>query len=115
VSLQSRGFRKRVVAIVEPDLAPLMRLLGVNEVFEVFSETNILNVFNEVAVVDDIGVIITQKRLIEKIPSGVLEEINSKLYPIIVAIPDNVDDLKMSPVENYRDLIRKFIGFEIHL
>lgn len=39
----------------------------------------------------------------------------SSLYPIIVELPDNPRDLEISVQEYYKDLIRKFIGYEIYL
>lgn len=104
---------KKVVAVVKPELAPLMRILGVEEVLEV-DEVSAESI-KRIAESDDIGVVLTQKSLIEKIPSGILEDVQSRLYPIIVVLPDSVEDMRRSSMDVYRDIIRKFIGFELYI
>lgn len=105
---------KKIVAIVKPELSPLMKMLGAQEVLEA-DETNVIELFKNVVGLDDVGIVLTQKSLIEKIPSTILEDMQSKLYPIIVTLPDSVEEVKKSPIEVYRDIIRKFIGFELYL
>lgn len=106
---------KKILAIVKPNLAPLVRALGIVDIIEVFDEAEVLDVFKKATKLEDVGIILIQKSLVECIPASILEDIHSKLYPVLVALPDSVEELKKSPAEIYKDLARKFIGFEIHL
>lgn len=115
MSTQFKEFKRRIVAVVEPGLAPLIKSLGVDEVIEVSGDAEASDAFRKAVMVEDVGIIITQKHVVERVPGSLLEEINSRVYPVVVVIPDNVDELKRNPVEIYRDLVRKFIGFEIYL
>ncbi|MEM4933772.1 MAG: V-type ATP synthase subunit F [Desulfurococcaceae archaeon] len=112
---QFRGSGKRIVAIVKPDLAPLIRILGIEDVVEVYNEAEVLEVFKRIIMSENVGIILIQKRLVEGAPSDVLEDVHSRLYPVLITLPDSVEDLKKNPIEVYRDLVRRFIGFEVHL
>lgn len=105
---------KKIVAIVRPELAPLMKILGVEEVFEA-DETTVTELIKGVVQLDDVGIVLTQKSLIEKIPSSIMEDLQSRLYPITVVLPDSIDDGKKSSMDIYRDIIMRFIGFELHI
>lgn len=115
MSSQLKVLGKKILAIVKPDLAPLMRALGIADIIEVSDETGVLDVFKRVVMLEDVGIVIIQRRLLEGIPASTLEDAHFKLYPAIVILPDNVEELKKSPVEIYKDLVRKFIGFEVYL
>lgn len=115
MALQLKSIKKRIIAVVRPDLSPLMKILGVEEVFEVDDKINVDELFKKVSELDDVGIVLTQKSIIEKISGSVLEDIQSRLYPVIVMLPDSIEEIKKNPMDVYRGLIRKFIGFEIYM
>ncbi|MEM1644972.1 MAG: V-type ATP synthase subunit F [Ignisphaera sp.] len=115
MALQPKLIKKRVVAIVKPDLSPLMKIIGVDEILEVIDKVNVDELFKNVSGPDDVGIILTQKSIIEKVSESVLEDIQSRLSPVIVMLPDSIDEIKKNPMDVYRSLIRKFIGFEIYM
>ncbi|MEM4789316.1 MAG: V-type ATP synthase subunit F [Ignisphaera sp.] len=115
MALQPKLIKKRVVAIVKPDLSPLMKIIGVDEILEVIDKVNVDELFKNVSEPDDVGIILTQKSIIEKVSESVLEDIQSRLFPVIVMLPDSIDEIKKNPMDVYRSLIRKFIGFEIYM
>lgn len=111
---QQLKLAKKIVAIVKPELTPLMKMLGAQEVLEA-DETNVTELFRNVMGLDDVGIVLTQKSLIERVPSTILEDIQTKLYPVVVTLPDSVEEVKRNPIDVYRDVIRKFIGFELYI
>lgn len=115
MALPLKTLGKKVLAIVKPDFAPLVRILGIADVIEVFDEAEVLDVFKKAVKLEDVGIILIQRSLVGNIPASILEDVQSKLYPALIALPDSVEELKKSPTEIYKDLARKFIGVEIHL
>lgn len=115
MALQFKPARKRIIAIVKPDLNPLMKMLGVEEVFEADDKVDVDELFRKVSELDDIGIILTQKSIIERVSESILENIQTKLYPVIIMLPDSIEEIRKNPMDIYRSLIRKFIGFEIYM
>ncbi|MEM1623548.1 MAG: V-type ATP synthase subunit F [Sulfolobales archaeon] len=103
----------KLVAVVKKELVPLVKTLGTTNVVGVDDSTSASTAVEELLQSDDVAVIVVQKSLLRtmKLPA----EVHTKLYPILVEIPDEPGDLTADPREYYRDLIRKFIGYEIHL
>lgn len=103
----------RIVAVVKKELAPLVKILGIANVVGVDDDVNASIAVGELLRSGDVAIIAIQKSLMRalKLPA----EAYGKLYPILIEIPDEPRDLMVEPREYYRDLIRKFIGYEIHL
>ncbi|MEM1525836.1 MAG: V-type ATP synthase subunit F [Ignisphaera sp.] len=115
MALHLKSIKKSIIAIVKPDLSPLMKILGVEEVLEVDDKVNVNELFKNVSRLDDVGIILTQKSVIDKVSESVLEDIQSRLFPVIITVPDSIDEIKKNPMDVYRSWIRKFIGFEIYM
>jgi len=105
--------KNKVVAIVKKELAPLMKIFGIDVIFVVEGHSDVLNVLEKVIKDKNIGIVVIQKSLAKDV--NLLEFQNIGLYPSIISIPDTPEDLSESPRTFYRDLIRKFIGYEVYL
>ena len=103
----------RVVAVVRGELVPLIKSLGIANVVAVEDRESAEAALDELLRVGDVAVILVQGSILRglRVPA----EVHGKVYPVIVEFPDNPDDLRVSARDYYRDLIRKFIGYEIHL
>ncbi|MCS7099723.1 MAG: V-type ATP synthase subunit F [Sulfolobales archaeon] len=107
-------FKKlKLVAVVRKELLPLLKTLGVGSVVVADDTQSAALAIEELVKSDDIAVVLVQKSLMRsvKIPA----ETHSKLYPILVEIPDEPADVAVEPREYYRELVRKFIGYEIYV
>lgn len=104
--------KSKVIAIVKKELAPLMKIIGIDTVF-VAENHDVLNVLEKVVRDRDVGVVVIQRSLAKDI--NLLEFQSIGLYPSIITIPDASEDLSESPRSFYRDLIRRFIGYEVYL
>lgn len=105
---------KGVCAIVKRSFEPLMRMLGVKDVYIADSWDETRRALDELTERKDIAVIIVQESLIPRGTSFMELNIESE-YPIITVIPDTREKLSEHPSIYYRDLIRKYIGYEIHV
>jgi vacuolar-type H+-ATPase subunit F/Vma7 len=105
--------RLKVVAVVSKELAPLMKVLSIADVYvaEAFQEAErlVADLFKR----GDVGVILVERSLLEKIKLP--EDVEKVLWPIVVEFPDRPSDLNLRPELYYRGLIRRFIGYEIHI
>jgi len=101
---------KKIVAITDKSLAPLMRILGIDLVYEVESPEDVADVVKRIRGDESIGIVIVQQKFIKYVA---VEE--AARYPIFVALPDSLEQLKVHPLKLYEDAIRKYIGYEIHL
>lgn len=107
-------YRSKVAAIVKRELDPLMKILGIDSVFVIENQNEVLDVLVKLIENRDLGVIIIQKSLVKGVDLTVyLQDI--QIYPSIITIPDTPDDLFESPKTFYRDIIRRFIGYEVYL
>lgn len=103
----------KLVAVVKKELVPLVKILGTINVVGVDDSISASMAVAEFMRSGDVAVIAVQKSLLRamRLPA----EVHTKLYPILLEIPDEPGDLTADPQEYYRDLIRKFIGYEVHL
>lgn len=106
--------RSKVSAIVKRELGPLMKILGIDSVFIVENQNEVLDTLAKLIGNRELGVIIVQRSLIKDIDLTTYLQ-NTQIYPSIIAIPDTLDDLFESPKAFYRDIIRRFIGYEVYL
>lgn len=92
---------------------PLVRMLGIADVVEAEDGASASAAIRELLGSDDVAVILVQKSLLRaaKLPA----EAHGAVYPIVLEIPDEPRDLEVEPRDYYRDLIRKFVGYEVHL
>jgi vacuolar-type H+-ATPase subunit F/Vma7 len=105
---------KGICAIVKKEFEPFMRILGIREVFVVGSWEEARKVLNSVSERKDVAVVFLQKSLVPEELSFV--DLNfPQLYPIVVLFPDTKEALSQPLQSFYRDLIRRYIGYEIHL
>lgn len=109
----SEAKKLKVAAVVKRELAPLVKILGIADVVGVDDDVSASMALGELLRSGDVAVIAVQKSLMRalKLPA----EVHNKVYPILVEMPDEPRDLAVDPQDYYRDLIRKFIGYEIHL
>lgn len=103
----------KLAAVVKKELIPLVKILGIANVIGVDDSVNASLAIAELLKSEDVDIIVVQKSLARTI--RLPTEVYTRLYPILVEIPDDPHDLLVGPGEYYRDLIRKFIGYEIHL
>ncbi len=101
---------RRIIAIVDRRLSPLMKILGIDEVIEVGNVDEVKSILVNIVKRNDIGVIIVQQSL-----SRVIDIPLEGMYPIVISIPDTIENAKMEPIEIYRSIMRKFIGYEIYI
>ncbi len=99
--------------MVRRELAPLIRILGIADVVEAEDGVNASMAVQELLSSGEVAVVLVQKSLLRaaKLPA----EIYTSVYPIVVEIPDEPHDLEVKPRDYYRDLIRKFVGYEVYL
>lgn len=105
--------RLRVVAIVSRELAPLMKVLAIADVYGIDEAQELARLIGDLSRRSDVGVILVQRSLMERLKLP--EELKEALWPIVVELPDRPADLKLSPEFFYKELVRKFIGYEIHV
>lgn len=105
-------FAKKVVAVVEPHLVSFVLTLGIDEVYEIRDGEDFAKYIRELCSRDDVAILVTQRSLFERY--GVVQE-RVKVYPVVVSLPDRPEDLRTEAIDVYRELIRKFIGYEIHI
>jgi len=103
----------KVVAVVSRELAPLMKVLSIAEVYSTEEPQELTRLMEDLARRGDVGVILVHRSLFERVKLP--ERIKEALWPIVVELPDRLADLSLSPELFYRELVRKFIGYEIHI
>jgi vacuolar-type H+-ATPase subunit F/Vma7 len=102
------------VVVIQRSLAKDINLLEFQSIGLYPSIINdVLNVLEKVVRDRDVGVVVIQRSLAKDI--NLLEFQSIGLYPSIITIPDASEDLSESPRSFYRDLIRRFIGYEVYL
>jgi len=105
---------KGMCAVVKRDLEPLMRMLGVKEVYTVESWDEARRTLSELMNRGDVAVVLVQEGLVPREVSFI--DLNSqRRYPIITMIPDTREKLSENPSAYYRELIRRYIGYEVHV
>ncbi|ADM27835.1 hypothetical protein Igag_1021 [Ignisphaera aggregans DSM 17230] len=103
-------FTRKIAAIVDKRFSPLMRILGIDNVYEVDSPENIVEIVKKIYEDRSIGIVIVQ----QSFAKYVMRE-GSDIYPIFIAIPDSLEYLSVQPIEFYRSLVRRYIGYEIYI
>lgn len=111
ISIDKSKYIKKIVGIVEPRLTSFLRVLGIDEIYEVKSLEDFENHISAIYRRNDVAIIITQRSLIKQFSKAI--EL-SKAYPILLALPDK-EDLTEKAIDIYKDIIRKFIGYEIFI
>jgi len=103
-------FTRRIAAIVDKRFSPLMRILGIDNVYEVDSPENIAEIVKKIYEDRSIGIVIVQQSFAKYVAREGVD-----IYPIVVAIPDSSEYLGVQPIEFYRSLVRRYIGYEIYI
>lgn len=106
--------KSKIAAIAKRELTPLVRILGIDEVFVVEKQDEVLTILKKLIENKGLGIIIVQRSLIRGIDLTPYIQ-STQIYPSIIALPDTPEDLSEPPKTFYRDIIRKFIGYEVHL
>lgn len=106
--------KARIAAVVKKELTPLIKILGINNIFVVEDRNEVLEALNRLIKDRDVGVIVVQKSLVRDIEMASYTQ-DIGLYPSIVVIPDTPEELAETPRTFYRDIIRRFIGYEVYL
>ncbi|MCX8184725.1 MAG: V-type ATP synthase subunit F [Sulfolobales archaeon] len=103
----------KLVALVKKEFLPLFKTLGLSNVVSADEASSATLALEELVKSGDVAVVLVQKSLMRtmKIPA----EVYSKLYPILIEIPDEPADIAIESREYYRDIVRKFIGYEIYV
>jgi vacuolar-type H+-ATPase subunit F/Vma7 len=105
---------KGICAVVKKDFETLMRILGVKEVFVVNDWGEAKRILDEISMRKDVAIVLLQKSIVPQGTSFV--DLNlQQLYPIVVLFPDTKEILSEPLQSFYRELIRRYIGYEIHL
>jgi vacuolar-type H+-ATPase subunit F/Vma7 len=105
---------RRTCAIVKKEFEPFMKMIGVREVFVVDKWEDAKKALDEIYVRKDIAIVFLQQSLVPKDVSFI--DLNlPQLYPIVVLFPDTREALSMPLQSFYRELVRRYIGYEIHL
>lgn len=107
-------FKKKMCAIVKSDLEPLVKIIGISEVYTVRDWGEAKSILENLVKRDDLSIIVIQRSLLPKDTSFIDLNIG-KLYPIVTVIPDDKESLSEPLQSFYRELIRRYIGYEIHL
>lgn len=105
---------KGICAVVKRDFEPLMRMLGIKDVYIADSWGEARRAISELTEHKDVAVIIVQEGLIPREISFI--ELNlQRRYPIVTVIPDTREKLSEHPGTYYRELIRRYIGYEVYI
>ncbi|MEM0026546.1 MAG: V-type ATP synthase subunit F [Ignisphaera sp.] len=109
-----RDLIKKICAIVRKEFEPLMKILGIKDVYVAENWNDAKGILDKLLVQNDVAIILIQKSLVPDGKSFI--DLNLyRLYPIVVIIPDDKISLSASLQTFYGELIRKYIGYEIHL
>lgn len=109
-----RDFTKKICAIVRKEFEPLVKILGIKDVYTAENWDEAKVVLDKLVAQSDIAIIIIQKSLVPNEKSFI--DLNlDRLYPIVTVIPDDKISLSASLQTFYGELIRKYIGYEIYL
>jgi len=103
-------FTRKIAAIVDKRFSPLMRILGIDNVYEVDSPENITEILKKIYEDRSIGIVIVQQSFAKYIAME-----GGDIYPIFIAIPDSPEYLAVQPIEFYRSFVRRYIGYEIYI
>lgn len=111
MSTQSTHLTRKIIAIVKPELVAFVKLLGISEVYEAMDSNKALEILENNLKRNDVGIIVVQKSLVNRIS----EDVQGRVYPIILFLPDTPLDISKSSIEEYRKLVKRIIGYEIHV
>lgn len=94
-------------------MTPLMKVLSIADVYIAEGAQEASRLVVDLAKRGDVGVILVQKSLLEGV--RLPEDVERTLWPVVVEFPDRPAELSSSPEVYYRELVRKFVGYEIHI
>ncbi|RLG76552.1 MAG: hypothetical protein DRO12_04285 [Thermoprotei archaeon] len=103
-----------MAAICLRDMTPFFKAIGVNSCFIVRNPEEGLRKLEELLKLEKYGVVFVQSSILKK-PSELKIDIAKKLYPLIVVVPGPEELKVFDPKSFYREVVRKYVGFEIHL
>lgn len=106
---------RKIVAAISPETAIGFKLAGV-EVIEVKDSGVLVDFLSDSSKSVDIGILITEERLLDKIPKDIVRRIKKRGVPVIVPIhiPDRWQ--KVERAEDYiSNLIKSAIGYRLKI
>lgn len=112
MSLDKKRYIRKIIGVVEPYLADFLRVLGIDEVYEVKSLDDLKKHIDNIYERNDVAIVVIQRSLAKKL-GNIIEKPN--LYPVILVLPDRPEYLAEKPIEVYRDIIKRFIGYEVFI
>ncbi len=104
--------KMKIVAVVLKELEPLMRVLGIDEVYTSSSAADCIEHLKKLIERDDVAVIVVQHELVENVKE--LPETRG-LYPSIVVIPGPRSMGRADVYSLYQALIRRYVGMEVRV
>ena len=96
-----------VAVVGDSELAMGFKLIGIKKIFEAESKEDLKSNFKK-ALEDDVGVIITNDKAIEKLDQRFRRKVESSISPIIVVLSK-----ESGASENLREMIKKAIGIDL--
>ncbi len=102
----------KISIVADFDTVTGFRIAGVREAFVVDSPEDALEKIKHLIKKEDIGIVITTERILDKIRQQVAELLEGKNFPLIVEVPDKDGKIEKK-VDPINELIKRAIGVEI--
>lgn len=101
---EDEGRKKEIAVIGRRDFNVGFELAGVREIYD---ETDYKEDIQELVERDDIGIIVTERDLLEDLPGRIQEQVESSVDPVVVPLSQDAES------SNLQEQIRKVIGADI--
>lgn len=102
----------KVSVVADFDTVTGFRLAGVKEGFPVESSEEALERMKELVKREDIAIVITTERIMEKIRGDVSLLMEGRSFPLVVEVPDKGGKVEKK-IDPIKELIRRAVGIEI--
>lgn len=102
--MSEKNDRKDIAVIGRKDFNVGFELAGVREIYD---DKNYKEDIQELIGRDDIGIIVTERDLLEELPGRIQNQVESSVNPVVVALTRD------SESSNLQEQIRKVIGADI--
>lgn len=102
----------KVSVVGDYDTVTGFRLAGVKEAFPVDGPEQALEEIKGLVRREDIAIIITTERIMEKVRDDVSAMLEGKSFPLVVEVPDKEGKIEKK-VDPIKELIRRAVGVEI--
>jgi len=102
----------KISVVADFDTVTGFRLAGVREAYVVETPEEAFERIKELIKKEDIGIVITTERIMEKIRQEVSELLEGKNFPLLVEVPDKGGKIEKK-VDPINELIKRAVGVEI--